>query len=85
MKGFQESKRSNKDSKKNLQNNNENNNLTLFKKALLMQKKGELKKAAEIYQILIENNYREEEVFLNLETIQDIYNLMVQELSLLVV
>lgn len=69
MRGFQESKKSNESSKRNSRNNNEKKNLALFEKALLMQKKGELNKAAEIYQNLIENNYLEEKVFLNYATI----------------
>ena len=69
MRGFQESKKSNESSKRNSRNNNEKKNLALFEKALLMQKKGELNKAAEIYQNLIENNYFEEKVFLNYATI----------------
>ena len=69
MKGFKESKGSNKRSERNSQINNNQINLALFKKALVLQKKGELNKAAEIYNKLIENNYREEKVFINYATI----------------
>ena len=71
MKGFKESKKRNESSKRNSRNNNNNNkkNLALFDKAQLTQKKGELNKAAEMYQNLIENNYLEEKVFLNYATI----------------
>ena len=58
MRGFQESKKSNVSSKRNSLNNNQEKNLALFEKAILMQKKGELNKAAEIYQNLIGNTLK---------------------------
>ena len=68
MKGFQESKKNN-NSKKLKKDFNENNNFILFNKAIRMQQKGDLIQAAEIYQKLITNNFREEKVFLNYATV----------------
>ena len=66
MRGFNES--SNEDpSKKNKKNLNYPvaNNFVLLNKALAMEKKGFIKDAAQIYQKLIKNKFRNEIVFIN--------------------
>ncbi len=65
MRGFEESKRFKKRSSIKGQYSEESNNFELYKKALTFQKEGILNKAAEIYNILIKNYYRNENIFIN--------------------
>ena len=65
MKGFKESEINKTDKKQKLKNNNS----SLFKNALILQKQGELNKAAKIYHQLIKNKFLEEKVFLNYASI----------------
>ena len=67
MKGFQDSKNNypNPKKKKNTKFYNSNENINLFKKATNLQNKGELVQASNIYNILLKNNFRTEQFFLN--------------------
>ena len=62
MKGFKESEVNQYDKNKKQKSNK--NNSALFQNALILHKKGELNKAAKIYNQLIKNKYFEEKVFL---------------------
>ena len=67
MRGFQ--KYNNKESRQNEKFKVKETNLVLFKRAINLQKKGELNQAAQIYDKLIKNKYYDEKVFLNYASI----------------
>ena len=65
MKGFKSSRKDYGTTKKNIGANNKKENLDLYKKALNLQKQGDFINASKIYQVLIKDKYRNQEVFLN--------------------
>ena len=67
MRGFQKS--NNKESSKNEKFKVKETNLVLYKRAINLQKKGELNQAAQIYDKFIKNKYYDEKVFLNYASI----------------
>ena len=65
MKGFKRSSKNNGIPKKKIRTNENKEFLDLYKKALNLQKQGELIEASYIYKVLIKNNFQNQNVYLN--------------------